>query len=246
MRNRIGKALAVEFVFALFVFFMILLFPLVNLIGLTMGAVTQYLLTKECASSAGVSRDFPEALAAMESTANRIASSGLGNFAKMAPIGGFAGSGTDLYIVRTQISSGTPTTYGPNSPYAGVVDDNNLYEYQVRSTFDLGPFLNLSAVPFIGTVPGVGAPARLTLVAHQSVEFTEGLASGGSGGGGQGGGATGGGGQAGVLEAVSSVPPGTGGGTTMPNGYTYTADELKWWANHPNDDDWGDKPNPFK
>ncbi|MBZ0187294.1 MAG: hypothetical protein K8F91_13690, partial [Candidatus Obscuribacterales bacterium] len=153
-RKEKGAALTAEFALALFVFFMIILFPLINLIGLAMGAGTQYLLTKECVSSAGVSSDYGTALASMESTANKIASSGFGQFAKMAPIAGYSGSGTDLYIVRTPIATGNSVTYGPNSPFAGIVNNTNIYEYQVRSTFDLGPFLNLSAVPFIGTVPG--------------------------------------------------------------------------------------------
>lgn len=181
-RNKAGNATSSEFVMALFVFFMVLLFPLINLIGLGMGAGTQYLMTKQCASAAGSSTTYRDALLAMEREANLFVNSGFGQFAKLRAVGGYSGTGTDLYVIETNLTGGS-RTYGPNTQVTTAIDTaNNVYEYQVRSVFDVGPFTNLSAVPWINTVPGVGRPARMTFVAQSLAEFTDGLALGAGGG----------------------------------------------------------------
>ncbi|MBI1269491.1 hypothetical protein GC174_03570 [bacterium] len=250
IRNQSGSAKSAEFATALTVLFLLILFPLINLIGFAMGAGTQYLLTTQCVARAGASATFGEALTAMENTATSMTNSGLGHFANMQPVAGSSGTGTNLFVIRTPLG-GSSTTYGPNTPYAGILDEeNNVYEYQVRSTFDIGPFMSMSAVPWVSDIPGLGRPARLNFVASQVVEYSDGLAMGGSGSSGTtASGSTGGSGPIGSLPSTtrrSGAPSGTGGDITMPNGWTYTPDELKWWDNHRDDKDpWGGKPNPY-
>ena len=141
-----------------------------------MGAGTLYFLTTQCALAAGSASTYGQALTNVEQKSNEIASSGLGQFAKLQPVGGSNSSGIDLFVVVTPISSSSPTTVGPNTPYTGTVDTNtNVYEYEVRATYDVGPFMNLSNLPFVGDVPGIGSPARLTMVGNRHVEFTGGL-----------------------------------------------------------------------
>lgn len=213
-RKRAG-AVTLEFTAALAVFLLVLLFPLINLIGMAMAAGTQYLLTVECAGRAGTAATFEDALTSMERTSNEISSSGFGRFGKLQPIAGYSGSGTNLFINVTRLNNGGTLVYGPNLPYAGIIDKSNrVYEYQVRSTFDVGPFVNLSLFPFIGDVPGVGKPARLSFVANRTVEFADGLAMGGNGtalasGGGNGG------------SGNNSLGVGAGGSGALPTNLVY-------------------------
>jgi len=151
-----------------------------------MGAGTLYFLTVQSAISASTGQTYLQALSNMENRANMVASSGLGQFAKLQPIGGSGGSGTDLYVVETPLGGGSMQRYGPNNGVSNAVDEsNNIYEYEVVSSYSVGPFMNLSMLPFVGNVPGVGSPVQLSMTTHRIVEHPNGLAggSGGSGGG---------------------------------------------------------------
>lgn len=211
-RNQAGKALTAEFAVALTVFLLVTLFPLINLIGFAMGAGTQYLMTVQCAGGAGASTTWNDALSAMDREAVIFANSGFGKFANLQPVGGHNNTGTDLYLIETSLAGNNVLSYGPNTGGpAALNSNNNVYEYQVRSTFDVGPFVNMSQMPWIGNVPGVGRPARLSFVAHRNCEFTDDLAMGATGvpivavAGGGGGGYN-------TLNTLNTLSTGGGGG----------------------------------
>lgn len=171
-----------EFAPVLFVFFMIILFPLINLIGVGTGVATVALITSQAASMAGDSATLGDALTAMENTSTNLASSGFGKFAHLKAVGGSNNTGCDLYVVVTDISNNAAYSFGPNTSFPNPVDDTQcLYEYRVRSTFDVGPFLNLSGVPGFGGVPGLGVPARIAWSNEKNVEHPEGIIVGGTG-----------------------------------------------------------------
>lgn len=218
---------AAEFAPALIIFLLVLLFPLINLIGLGMGYAVVYLTAKQCASSAGSSQTFNDALSSSETTARTIAANGFGQFAKVQPVGGFNGSGMDLYTVNTDLNTLVSNVQGPNTPYVGIVDaDRNTYEYQTVVTYDVGPFLNLSSLPFVGGVPGVGSPARLSATAQSHVENLIGLNPGGGvnpnlGGGGPTFGRPNPGGGVPDSGGIGAMSPGGGtGGAATPGGGT--------------------------
>ncbi|MGD9679910.1 MAG: hypothetical protein AB7W16_01890 [Candidatus Obscuribacterales bacterium] len=212
VRSNEGAALTAEFAPALFVFFLIVLFPLINLIGMATGASVVYFVAGQTAISAGNAASYPSALDQVQSTANTLVSSGFGQFAKLQPVGGYNGCGVDLYTTQTSVNSSNVTTSGPNTPLAVNPDtSNNLYSYDTVATYDVGPFVNMSAMPFIGGIPGVGKPARLTFSASRNIEHPDGLTGIGStvGGGGGPSGPPGGGG------GLDRPDPGTGGGPTF-------------------------------
>ena len=231
-RRRTGSSTA-EFGPALIVFFLVILFPMINLIAMGTGAGTIYLLAKESAGKAGNSTTYADALTAAENAAVQICSSGFGQFAKLKPVAGYNGSGIDLYVSDTNISSMSTNTYGPNNPPPISVDTStNVYTYDVRATFDMGPFVDMGAVPFVQDVPGVGKPARLSFLASSAAEHPEGIGTGVgpvAGGGAStnlppGGGLgrptvpPGGGATVGPINSpINSLPPG-GGGTMPPGG----------------------------
>lgn len=178
-RLKLGASIA-EFGPALFVFFFIVLFPLINLIAMATGACTVYLATKLCATKAAEQTSFGDALIAAEEAAYNMEQGGFGKFAKLYPIGGYNNSGMDLYVIETNINTNVSYRHGPNTPFVArpIQTDENLYSYEAVCTYDIGPFMNLHSVPFIGNVPGVGVPATLSYTASMNVEHPEGLPQG--------------------------------------------------------------------
>ncbi|MDZ4833587.1 MAG: hypothetical protein SGJ27_07380 [Candidatus Melainabacteria bacterium] len=178
-RHALGASMA-ELGPAMFAFFLFILFPLINFLTMATGASTLYLLTKQAASKAGSSTTFGQGLIAADEAAYSIETGGFGKFAKLVPIGGFNGSGVDLYITETNINTNVSTRNGPNTPFVTnpVDPDVYLYSYDAVATFEIGPFMELGGIPWIGSVPGVGLPARLTYTASEQVEHPEGIITG--------------------------------------------------------------------
>lgn len=176
-RPRSGATIA-EFGPALFLFFFIL-FPLMNLVGYAWCVATATLIAHDCARAASESSDYPAALSAMQNRVQQDLASGFGTFAHLAPFGGYANCGADLYVTVTDVNTQASVTYGPNSPVPPPIDaTKNIYEYQVKTLFDVKPCLNLAGLPFIGSTPMIGHSSRLNTVAFRAVEMPQGLAMG--------------------------------------------------------------------
>lgn len=176
VRRSTGSGAIAEFAPVLFIFFLVILFPLINLIGFATSSATVYMITRQAASIAGSSTTWQDAVKGMEQETTKWKNSGFGAFANITPIGGSSGTGADLYIAATNLSSNV-TTYSPANSGLGTPADNqnNIYEYQIRTKFQINPWLNMSGMPFIGSVPIVGKPAGCSYSANSNVEHPEGL-----------------------------------------------------------------------
>jgi len=196
-RRRNGNT--AEFGPALLILFLFAIFPLINLLGLGTGEATVYLLAQEAANHTSQANNYSDALASMQSIANQFMGTGFAAFAKLVPMGGYNSCGANLWVQQTAVASQQATMYGPNQGVNNPIDANaNIYEYSVHARYQCGPLINLSAVPLIGSVPGLGPPATLMVCVNRAVEFPDGLiASGGAAGGG---GAGGGGGPANPIS----------------------------------------------
>lgn len=151
-------------------------FPLINLMAVATGYGVAFLITNQAARQAASQPTFNDALAAMLNESGTLAQWGISRFAKLKPVGGYQGSGTDLYILATNYSTSQMTRIGPNKPVPPPVDSSTfVYEYCVPGTFDVGPMVDMSSVPFLGTVPGLGPPARICTTSDRVVEHPEGL-----------------------------------------------------------------------
>lgn len=177
IRNQVGAgASSAEFAPALIIFFLVILFPLINLIMFAAGFGTGYLCAKQCASRAGTQSTYTEALQVVQQESATFVASGFGQFAKMVPQGGAGGSGVNLSVVSTPYGGGGSTVSPANTPLgAAATPNSNTYEYRVDATYNIGPFMDLSMLPWIGTVPGLGPPARMTFTATSTAESPEGL-----------------------------------------------------------------------
>ncbi len=175
-RNQIGGAQMAEFAPALIFFFLVTLFPLINFLGFAMGTATAYLAAKQCATRASTQATFTDARAVVQTESMSFVNSGFGRFAKMVPIGGVGGSGINLMVVSTPYGGGTSVISAANTPLGSVATpDTSTYEYKVEANYNIGPFVNLSPLPWIGGIPGLGPPAPMRFVATGAAENPEGL-----------------------------------------------------------------------
>jgi hypothetical protein len=169
----------VEFAPVLFVLFLLVLMPVIDLLGLGTGMATVVLLTHQSATQAANSADYDTALAAMVQETNRDLASGFAKFARITPLKGYQNCGTDLWVKVTNYRNGTTTAVGPNTPVAPPIDlSNNIYAYTARATCDVGPIVNMGFIPLLANVPGLGKPATIIFDATRNVEHPSGLDNG--------------------------------------------------------------------
>lgn len=177
---RTKKGSIAELPGALATLFFLFAFPLINLTFLGMAAACIYLSAVQTAISASYSQTFESALAAVSKDANYINSSGFAQLVKMKPVNGYNATGIDLFVQCTGFSSGSQL-YGPNTPVAGKVDTAaNIYEYVSSATYEVRPFIDLSAIPLLKLVPGLGKPTVLNMRAFRACEFPMGLSGPGA------------------------------------------------------------------
>jgi hypothetical protein len=177
-RRQSGSALA-EFAPVLFVFLFFALFPLLDLMAVAVGTASISLAARQGSGAAAASADYGSALTAMERDVNAVRYSGFGHFLNLTPVGGSNGCGADLWIEKTDVAAQTVQYCGPNNKAPAPIDATAfIYEYSCVASFQVGPLCNLSAVPFIGSVPGLGPPAQIRYAARTAVEYPNGLSSG--------------------------------------------------------------------
>ncbi len=172
-RNQIGSI--AEFAPVLFIFFMMILFPLINLIGYATACATVSFIGTNCAQAAQNSSSFGDALSSVQTMSNNLLNSGFGKFANLKPVGGYNNCGVDLYLIEIDYTNNTRVTHGPNTGLPTPYDSAKIYEYQARCNYQIMPFLNLSGVPGIGSVPIVGQPSAMAYNSCRSSEHPEGL-----------------------------------------------------------------------
>ena len=179
VRSPKGASQIAEFAPVMYVLFLIVLLPLLNLTALFAGAAIQYLATNDLVAKAATQSGYSGALNTMADEAYSFQANGLAHFVKMTPEGGYTGCGDDLYVVTTNIATGTVTSSAPDMPMTAPVNTAaNMYELSVKSSYTLAPLVNLSSVPVLGSVPGLGQPVALSFTANRPVEHPGGFQTG--------------------------------------------------------------------
>jgi len=181
-RRRTSSGNMSEFATCLLVFFLFALFPLINLIFFAANCGTVAMITRNAAASAATSSTYGKALASAQLSVTTDLSGGFGKFSKLTANGGMNNSGVDLYVVATSLTGGSNQVYGPNVPPPSIDTNSFIYEYRASASFTLQPFVNMSSVPFIGSVPVVGAAVPFNYVSERAVEDVAGLAIAAPGG----------------------------------------------------------------
>jgi len=143
MRSQRAGALA-EFGPVMFIFFVIILLPLMGLFTFIEGATTIAFATNVCARDCGTATTRSGAIANMQARANQIIGGPFGQFAGLTPPDA---TGMQLVVLEIPVSAGNKTEYIGNSPIGTIDTTNNFYEYQVRSNYSIKPLFIPNAVP---------------------------------------------------------------------------------------------------
>lgn len=171
--------------FAMFIF---AFFPLLDLLGVGMGIATAQFIGSQAIGKAAVANTPADAVDAMYSELDRLAESNFCKFANITidgtlPLPPSSPSGptlfvprsihaTKLYVVRTNIQS--QVTEHASAPPPDQFDPNTyIYEYYGVASFRISPFINLSGIPGLGLVPGLGQSYNFRYTAARAVESTE-------------------------------------------------------------------------
>jgi len=174
MRDKRGNLS--EYPVALMVLLLIIVVPLIDLLGVVTGSCVACLIAHQASSRAADHQLYTTALSTMQTEATNLLSTGFAAFARMRPVGGYQGSGADLYILESNYRSGGTKSYGPNLPVETTIDPSTcLYECNVQAQYQVGPTVSLASMPFIGDVPGLGKPALIRFAASRAAEYPMGL-----------------------------------------------------------------------
>ncbi|MBX3138002.1 hypothetical protein KF707_17375, partial [Candidatus Obscuribacterales bacterium] len=166
-----------EFAPAIIIFFLVILFPLIDLIGVATGYVTCYFATRQAASAAGVSTSFSGAKSSAISNLKKIQDDGFGKFARIDPIGGLSNTGGHIWLVRTGLTSMTTEFLGPDTKMSDGPDLlQYIYEYRVTTRQRVGPLVPLP-IGLIADVPGLSSPFPVSITCCAQAEHPEGLAN---------------------------------------------------------------------
>jgi hypothetical protein len=177
IRNSHGSGLA-EFGPALFLFFAVVFFPVINLLGFAFGVATAELIADRCAVAAADEQTYSDALDAACSTAVQLNNSPFGRFAGLKPVNGFKGSGVDLYVATTNVSSKQTKVCGPDVPIKEKIDTTgNVYEYEAQVNYAIGPVLSMGHLPFIKDIPIIGKAGSFSYTVQKAAEHPDGLSS---------------------------------------------------------------------
>jgi hypothetical protein len=178
LKKRSNAGHITEFPLSLYILLLIVVFPIVDLVGLVTGSAIICLTAHQAASRAANQRRYADSLDVMQQSANDFLKTGFAEFARLHPTGGFGNCGANLYIDACNYQTNAIQAYGPNTPLPPPADTSTyVYECRVQTAYEVGPTVDLSFMPGLSAVPGLGKPAVINFSASRDAEYPTGLAA---------------------------------------------------------------------
>lgn len=154
---------------ALFLAFVVLLFPMMTLATLGMRYTFLLIAAKEAARVAAKCSTFTTNTSSSNLSAKNLAPQIVNMYVAKFP--GISVSQTDVLLMIYNIPNNT-TTIQTTSP-TSIDTINNVYDIQVRVTATVRPLIMNGS--FFGSIPGLTAPFSVRTTAAATVENTNGL-----------------------------------------------------------------------
>lgn len=162
-----------EYSICITVLLLFFVLPLIDLLSLASGAGVLLLENMQQATKASQQQSFSDALAVLPDEANRFSTTGLCRYLSLQPIAGYRNTGTDLYICADSFRTGDQASkvFPDNQPLPPPIDTSTyVYELCAKTTYYIYPLVSLHAVPFIGSVPGLGLPVAIKFETRRMIE----------------------------------------------------------------------------
>jgi hypothetical protein len=173
-RQKRGSSLA-EFGPALWLFFIVFLVPLFNLVQFACGVVTVTLIAAQAAQAMAAAPDFTTGLTNGRGAATGLAASGFGKFSHLTAASPY---GVSFFIDVTNVQTKQQTCTGPDQQLSAPIDTtNNVYQIEARCLYDVGPMLPMQGVPLLSDIPLLGKPARFAFNSQRAAEFPDALST---------------------------------------------------------------------
>ncbi|MBK8223483.1 MAG: hypothetical protein IPK73_20920 [Candidatus Obscuribacter sp.] len=164
----------------LLILFGIFAFPLIDIIALALAYSNVWFIAFQSAAAASTQTDFTSSLSATEKKTSEFNGNGFTSMLKMTPLAGYRATGTDLFIDAVDFMDASKSqTIGPNIAVPPPIDlTNRFYQISAESSYEVKPFVDLHAVPFLSSVPALGIPITLSAKVKRCAEFPQGLVRG--------------------------------------------------------------------
>lgn len=143
VRNQRAGALA-EFGPVMFIFFVVIFLPLMGLFTFIEGVTTIAFATNIAAREAGTASSRTTAIANMNSVGDRLIGGPFGRFAGLTPADH---NGMKLFVLQVPVAGGSKQEFEGTNQVPTINTNDNFYEYQVRSTYDVKPLFIPKSIP---------------------------------------------------------------------------------------------------
>ncbi len=172
IRDKRGNALA-EFGPAVWLFFIVFLFPLFNLVQFACGVATVALIANQAAQAMASAPDWNTGLTNGRNAAQTLTASGFGKFAHLTAV---SPNGVSFYIDTTTVATNAQAVTGPDKQLTAPIDTtNNIYQIEARCVYNVGPMLPMQNVYFLKDIPLIGTPAVFNFNCQRAAEFPNAL-----------------------------------------------------------------------
>lgn len=166
----------------LLIIFILIMFPLLDLVTYLCGVSTVQLAVNEASRAASTAEIPADALVAVQNAVTAVRNTGMGKFTRLTPVGGNNNSGIDLNV-RIAVSPTNERSFSVPSqlplpenlrPKEGNNKTDLIYEYQANGRFICSPLIDMSAIPLLKGIP-ILSPTEIKYTSEHQVENLSGL-----------------------------------------------------------------------
>jgi hypothetical protein len=162
-RRPLGTSIA-ELPVTLWVFIFFMVMPLIDLVTLGYRATLAYSGIRQATTKAALESSFTKSIATAGSVLGQNGASWTG----------VSYSSTKLYVVQVD-QSGAELEGGADTPWAGVINQQDVYLIRLRTSASLDPLINLAPTGTWNSVPGLTSPLTFTFTYQVATEHPEGI-----------------------------------------------------------------------
>lgn len=170
-RNSRGNAIA-DMPAVLWVLFVLILYPLIDLATVGMRYTFMLTASREAAMAASRAKTYFADASGTDKSARNAAAAAAAETAQRFT--GLNITNTTTSILVTDLATNSVTRFNAPIPISSIDTANNLYAYEVTVTGQVRPLLVFNG-PVFGNIPGLTGPMNVAITSQKMCENTQGL-----------------------------------------------------------------------